>query len=204
MTRVAKGSAGSLSLPPRGPLRGEIKLSAGLDLFAVDVDGRVALDVGASTGGFTKTLLDRGATRIYSVDAGHGQLLGSLRQNPRVVNLERVNVGALEQVQIPEEIDLVVVDVSYLSLAAAVEQLSARVTLRQGAGLLGLVKPMFELRLPKAPTDEAAARRAMAQAEPAIANAGWQIKGASVSPLRGSKGAIEGWIHAKWSGMGRH
>jgi 23S rRNA (cytidine1920-2'-O)/16S rRNA (cytidine1409-2'-O)-methyltransferase len=203
MSKPASNAASSLNLAPRGPLRGQIKLGAGLDLFAVNAQGAVALDVGASTGGFTKALLDAGASRVYAVDAGHGQLLGSLRQDPRVVNLERVNVGALEKTHVPEEVDLVTVDVSYLSLSSAVEQLSSRVALRAGATLLGLVKPMFELRLPTAPTDSATAEKAMAQAELAIASAGWRIKASALSPVLGSKGAVEGWICAERTGIGR-
>jgi len=202
MTERNSRDQASLRLPPRGPLRGEIKLRAALDLFGVNVEGVVALDVGASTGGFTKALLDAGAVRVYAVDAGHGQLLGSLRQDPRVVNLERVNVGELAERHVPEEIDIVTVDVSYLSLSAAVQQLTSRVHLRPNATLLGLVKPMFELRLASAPTEIATADEAITQAELAIAETGWQIKASAVSPVLGSKGAVEGWICAERTGIG--
>jgi 23S rRNA (cytidine1920-2'-O)/16S rRNA (cytidine1409-2'-O)-methyltransferase len=198
MPKRPRPIAESLDLRQRDPLRGEIKLRAGLDLFGIDVAGATALDVGASTGGFTKTLLEAGAVRVYAVDAGHGQLLGSLRQDERVVNLERVNVGELTSRHTPESIDVVTVDVSYLSLGAAVEQLSSRVHLRPGATLLGLVKPMFELRLPTAPTDEATALKAIAHAAETITKSGWNINATAVSPVRGTKGAIEGWVHAQW------
>ena len=196
MPKRGDRSAQPLSLTPRGPLRGEIKLGAGLDAFDINVEGLIALDVGASTGGFTKALLDRGAIRVYAVDAGHGQLLGSLRQESRVVNLERVNVGELTSAHVAENIDVVTVDVSYLSLSVAVEQLTSRVALASGAILLGLVKPMFELRLADAPTDEAKAQQAIEQARLAITECGWEVAGTGISSVKGTKGAVEGWIYA--------
>src|ERR1019366_5935529 len=100
-------------------LRGEAKLSAALTAFGIDVSGRVALDVGAAAGGFTRVRLEAGARRVDAVDAGHGQLLGSLRQDPRVVNLEATNVGDLTAGMIPDPIEGGSIDVSYLSLSAA-------------------------------------------------------------------------------------
>ena len=123
-------------------LRGTIKLRGALDHFEVEVSGRICLDVGASTGGFTTALLEREARKVYAVDVGHGQLLGSLRQDARVANLESTNVGDLTTSLVPDAIDLVTVDVSYLSLAAAVEQIGA-LSFASGAELVGLVKPMF-------------------------------------------------------------
>ena len=127
-------------------LRGEVKLQAALDTFQVSVTGRVALDVGASTGGFTRVLLTAGATRCYAVDVGHGQLLGSLRCDSRVVNLESTNLGDLNRRLVPEVIDLITMDLSYLSLASAVPQLD-RIAIADDADLVVLVKPMFELRV---------------------------------------------------------
>src|SRR5207248_8695281 len=103
-------------------LRGETKLRAALAAFDVSVAGRVALDVGAAAGGFTRALLAAGARRVYAVDAGYGQLLGSLRQDPRVVNLEATNLGELSVDLIPDQVELVTLDLSYLALAAAVPQ----------------------------------------------------------------------------------
>jgi 23S rRNA (cytidine1920-2'-O)/16S rRNA (cytidine1409-2'-O)-methyltransferase len=128
-------------------LRGEVKLQAALDNFQVSVAGRVALDVGASAGGFTRVLPRAGATRCYAVDAGHGQLLGSLRCDPRVVNLESTNLGDLSRRLVPEVIDVITMDLSYLSLASAVPQLD-RIAIAGDADLIVLVKPMFELGLP--------------------------------------------------------
>ena len=101
---------------PRQP-RGHIKLSAALDRFAVPVHSRIAVDIGASTGGFTLALLDAGACRVYAVDAGHGQLLRSLRNHPRVVNLESTNLGNLHRGLVPEPVEVITVDLSYLALA---------------------------------------------------------------------------------------
>jgi 23S rRNA (cytidine1920-2'-O)/16S rRNA (cytidine1409-2'-O)-methyltransferase len=177
-------------------LRGSVKLAFAIDGFGVDVTGRVCLDVGASTGGFTSVLLERGAARVYAVDAGHGQLLGSLRQDPRVVNLEATNVGELDGRLVPESVDLVTVDVSYLSLHAAVEQLS-RISLAPDAHLVGLVKPMFELRMAEAPTDRATLERATQLAVEHIVASGWDVIATSESPVRGARGAVEGFVHAR-------
>jgi 23S rRNA (cytidine1920-2'-O)/16S rRNA (cytidine1409-2'-O)-methyltransferase len=109
------------------PLRGEAKLEAALAAFGVDVRGRVALDLGASAGGFTRALLRAGAARVYAVDAGYGQLLGSLRQDQRVVDLERTNLGALSAALVPDEVGVVTADLSYVPLAVALPQLAGRV-----------------------------------------------------------------------------
>ena len=115
---------------------------------------RVCLDLGAAAGGFTRVLLDAGALRVYAVDVGFGQLLGSLRQDSRVLNLEATNVSKLDRRLIPEIVEVVTIDVSYLALAAAVAQLD-RIDIAPDADLVGLVKPMFELRMATAPTDPA-------------------------------------------------
>jgi 23S rRNA (cytidine1920-2'-O)/16S rRNA (cytidine1409-2'-O)-methyltransferase len=184
-----------LKAAPRS-LRGSAKLVAALDHFDVGASGRVCLDIGASSGGFTTMLLERGATRVYAVDAGHGQLLGSLRQDPRVVNLEGTNVGDLSSDHVPDVIDVVTIDVSYLSLASAVAQLD-RLRFAAGAEIIGLVKPMFELRLATAPTDTRSLDEALDAAVAGIATAGWHVAGTMESPERGAKGAIEGFVHAR-------
>src|SRR5439155_6075463 len=119
------------------PLRGEAKLKAALESFEIIVENRIALDVGAAAGGFTRALLDAGARRVYAVDAGHGQLLGSLRQDERVVNLEATNLALLDRALVPDTIDLVTLDLSYLSLAAAVPQLES-IWLAAGAEAVAL------------------------------------------------------------------
>jgi 23S rRNA (cytidine1920-2'-O)/16S rRNA (cytidine1409-2'-O)-methyltransferase len=188
----------ALSLPARGPLRGEAKLRAALRAFAVSVEGRIALDVGAAAGGFTRVLLDSGAARVYAVDAGHGQLLGSLRQDQRVVNLEATNVAELNRRLIPDTVDVVTVDVSYLALSDAVAQLD-RVTTSPGADLIGLVKPMFELHMATAPVDAETARRAADHAATAIDAAGWSVVAVVASPVAGARGAVEMLLHARRS-----
>ncbi|MGH7723158.1 MAG: SAM-dependent methyltransferase [Candidatus Dormibacteria bacterium] len=185
-----------VTLRPVTALRGSAKLRAALTGFGVDVGGRVALDVGAAAGGFTTVLLESGAQRVYAVDAGHGQLLGSLRQHPRVVNLEAVNIADLDAARVPEPIDVVTVDVSYLSVAAAAAQLD-RVTLARDADLVALVKPMFELRAPTAPSDRASLDAALAAASTGVSAAGWAVQGVMDSPVTGSRGAREMLLHAR-------
>jgi 23S rRNA (cytidine1920-2'-O)/16S rRNA (cytidine1409-2'-O)-methyltransferase len=185
-----------LELPPRRPLRGEAKLEAALRHFRIDVSGTCALDVGAAAGGFVSVLLRFGARLVYAVDAGHGQLLGSLRQDPRVVNLEATNVAELTTALVPEVIDVVTVDVSYLSLASAVAQLD-RVRFAPGAELVGLVKPMFELRRSTAPVDDPSVEAAAQRAVAGVAAAGWQVIGVHPSPVSGARGAREVLLHAR-------
>jgi 23S rRNA (cytidine1920-2'-O)/16S rRNA (cytidine1409-2'-O)-methyltransferase len=173
-------------------------LRAALSGFDVLIAGRVCLDLGAAAGGFTRVLLEAGASRVYAVDAGFGQLLGSLRQDPRVVNLEATNVAALDGRLIPEAIEVVTVDVSYLALAAAVAQLD-RITIASDADLIGLVKPMFELRLATAPSEPGVVAAATERAAAGIVAAGWQVVGAMPSPVLGGRGAVEALIHARRS-----
>jgi 23S rRNA (cytidine1920-2'-O)/16S rRNA (cytidine1409-2'-O)-methyltransferase len=182
-------------------LRGAAKLRAALEAFPVDVDGRVALDVGAAAGGFTRVLLDAGARRVYAVDAGHGQLLGSLRQDERVVNLEATNLGELDRTLVPVPVELVTIDVSYLSLAAAVPQLE-RVELAPDAEVVALVKPMFELGLGRAPEDDATLESALGRACEGIAAAGWTVLGSIRSPVRGAGGSSEFLVHARYAAAG--
>jgi 23S rRNA (cytidine1920-2'-O)/16S rRNA (cytidine1409-2'-O)-methyltransferase len=193
----ARVAAGARVARRRAPaLRGEAKLRAALGAFDVAVAGRVALDVGAAAGGFTRVLLEAGARRVYAVDAGHGQLLGSLRQDPRVLNLEATNVAALDRELIPEVIEVVTVDVTYLSLSAALAQLAA-LDLAPGADLVGLVKPMFELRRATAPVDDASLDAALAAAIAGAVRAGWGVMASMVSPVLGARGARELLLHAR-------
>jgi len=182
-------------VPPR-VLRGEVKLQAALDNFQVPVAGRVALDVGASTGGFTRVLLRAGATRCYAVDAGHGQLLGSLRCDSRVVNLESTNLGDLNRRLVPEIIDVITIDLSYLSLASAVPQLD-RIEIACDADLIVLVKPMFELGLPVLPEEGVLLERAVVQAIQGIELSRWQALAQMESSVRGAGGAIEFFLRAR-------
>jgi 23S rRNA (cytidine1920-2'-O)/16S rRNA (cytidine1409-2'-O)-methyltransferase len=177
------------------PLQGERKLEAALAAFRPPVAGKVALDVGASTGGFTRALLRAGASRVYAVDVGHGQLLGSLRQDPRVVTLERTNLAALDRTLVPDAIALITVDVSYLALARAVPQL-AQVPLAPAARLIALVKPMYELGLAALPPPERLGE-AVERARRGVEAAGWSVEGVIESPVRGHGGACEFLLNAR-------
>ena len=178
------------------PLRGEAKLRAALAAFPVDVAGRVAVDCGAAAGGFTRVLLDNGARRVYAVDAGFGQLRGSLRADPRVVTLERTNIGRLDAHVAPEPVDVITLDLSYLAIALAVPQLGS-LRFAPGADLIALVKPMYELGLEHPPRRRADRRRAVAAAEAGVRSAGWLPLGSIRSPVPGSRGAVEHLIHAR-------
>ncbi|MBH25250.1 MAG: TlyA family rRNA (cytidine-2'-O)-methyltransferase [Myxococcales bacterium] len=122
--------------------RGGLKLDGALNAFELDVTDRVAMDVGASTGGFTDCLLQRGAARVYAVDVGYGQLAWKLRQDERVINLERTNVRALPPGAVPEPIELVVADCSFISLTKVLPPVLP--LLAEGAELVILIKPQFE------------------------------------------------------------
>jgi 23S rRNA (cytidine1920-2'-O)/16S rRNA (cytidine1409-2'-O)-methyltransferase len=123
--------------------RGGLKLAEAIEQFGLDPAGRVCLDVGASTGGFTDVLLAKGAARVYAVDVGHGQLAWKLRQDPRVVVLERTNARYLGSEQVPEPVDWVVCDASFIGLETV---LAAPLALaRPGAVLVALIKPQFEV-----------------------------------------------------------
>lgn len=173
-------------------------MRAALAGFGIDVHGRVCLDLGAAAGGFTRVLLEGGAACVYAVDAGFGQLLGSLRQDPRVRNLEATNVSKLDTRLIPDAIQVVTIDVSYLALAAAVAQLGG-IVIAADADLVGLVKPMFELRLPTAPSEVNLVAEAVERAAVGIEAAGWHVVASMPSPVLGGRGAVEALLHARRS-----
>jgi 23S rRNA (cytidine1920-2'-O)/16S rRNA (cytidine1409-2'-O)-methyltransferase len=188
------GAAAVTVVPPPAPPRGARKLTAGLDAFSVSAAGRVALDLGASTGGFTHALLAAGARRVYAVDAGYGQVLGSLRLDDRVVNLERTNLGALGTALVPDVIEIVTIDLSYLSLARAAPQLEA-VAIAATAELIALVKPMYELGLAHPPAEPDQQAKAVGLAAAAFEAAGWHAPRSIRSPLTGRRGAVEYLLH---------
>ena len=179
-------------------LRGTAKLAAALRAFTVDVVGRTALDLGAAAGGFTSALLNAGAGRVYAVDAGVGQLTGRLRQDARVVNLEGVNLGRLDTTLVPDQIDVVTIDLSYLSLADALPQLE-RLAFNAGADLIALVKPMYELgwSRPPAPDDLEAIGEAVRRATSGIEAVPWCVEADLRSPVTGGRGAVEWLVHAR-------
>ncbi len=180
--------------------RGGVKLAHALDHFGVDPAGAVALDIGASTGGFTDVLLARGARRVYAVDVGHGQLAWKLRQDARVTVLERCNARHLTREQIPEPPDLVVCDASFISLTTVLP--AALALAAPKARLIALIKPQFEVgkgRVGKGGVvrDPALHREvcdriiAWLRAQP-----GWQVVGVTESPIRGPEGNVEFLVHA--------
>ena len=147
-----------LDAAPRYVSRGGEKLAGALDAFGVDPAGRVCLDVGASTGGFTDCLLQRGATRVYALDVGRGQLAEPLRQDVRVVSMERTHAARLDPdaedaLELPERASLVVADVSFISLTRLLRGMAAHAT--PGGDILPMVKPQFEL----SPAQRAQGRR---------------------------------------------
>ena len=190
---VAPGASVALRRPVA--LRGEAKLRHALRAMAVPVTGRIALDVGAAAGGFTRVLLEAGAARVYAVDAGHGQLLGSLRQDPRVVALERTNLGALGPHVVPDVVEVVTMDLSYLPVARAAPQLEA-VRLSPRADLVARVKPQHELRLGARPGEQGVAE-AVEHAAAGLAACGWDVVASTRSPVLGSRGAVEWLVHAR-------
>jgi 23S rRNA (cytidine1920-2'-O)/16S rRNA (cytidine1409-2'-O)-methyltransferase len=181
--------------------RGGVKLAHALDHFAIDPSGAVALDIGASTGGFTDVLLRRGAAKVFAVDVGHGQLDWRLRQHDRVVVLERRNARHLTRSEITEAPSLIVCDASFIGLETV---LPASLALAApGAALIALIKPQFEVgkgRVGKggvvrdpALHDEVCARMAAWLA----AQPGWTVLGITESPIRGPEGNVEFLIAAR-------
>lgn len=187
----------ALRLRPAEPLRGEAKLSAALEAFAVPVRERIAVDLGAAAGGFTRVLVDAGARRVYAVDAGHGQLLGSLRQSRTVVNLERTNLAELNRSRVPEAVDLLTADLSYLPLARALPQLD--LSFAADADLIAVVKPQFELGLDKAPAGPDLVLEAGRLAITGAARAGWMKPQVIESPVTSARGAVELLLHGSRS-----
>lgn len=140
---VEMDAAISVAGPPQFVSRGALKLSDALDFFGIDVEGKVALDIGASTGGFTDCLLQRSAAKIFAVDVGHGQLAWKLRNDPRVVVIEKVNARFLSTEHVPESVDLCVIDVSFISLTLILPR--AFELISESGVILALIKPQFEL-----------------------------------------------------------
>ena len=174
--------------------RGGEKLAGALDAFGLAVRDLVALDVGASTGGFTDCLLERGARRVIALDVGYGQLAWKLRQDSRVVVIERTNARRLTPAMLPEAPELAVVDVSFISLATVLPAIAGVLT--PGATIVALVKPQFEVgrgRVGKGGVvrDPALRAEAVASVRAAAARLGLAVKGEAESTLPGPKGNRE-------------
>jgi 23S rRNA (cytidine1920-2'-O)/16S rRNA (cytidine1409-2'-O)-methyltransferase len=183
--------------------RGGIKLDHGLTHFGFDVTGAVALDVGSSTGGFTDVLLSRGAAKVYAVDVGTNQLAWKLRQDPRVVVMEQTNARYLTSEQVPEPIDIVVCDASFISLAKVLE--APMKLAKAGAKLVALVKPQFEAGREEVGKggvvrDEAVRQRVCYAAAEWVASQGWQVLGTAESPITGPEGNVEFLLGAEKTG----
>ena len=174
--------------------RGGIKLDHGLAHFGFDVTGAIALDVGSSTGGFTDVLLSRGAAKVYAVDVGTNQLAWKLRQDPRVVVLEQTNARRLTGEQVPEAVDIVVCDASFIGLAKVLE--APLKLAKPGAKLVALVKPQFEAGRAEVGKggvvrDAAVHERVCAAAAEWVQSRGWTVLGVTESPITGPEGNVE-------------
>ena len=183
--------------------RGGVKLVHALALWPVVVAGRTVLDVGASTGGFTQVCLSRGAAKVFAVDVGHGQLHDSLRRDSRVVVLEGLDARSLTRATIADAIDLIVTDVSFISLAKALP--AALALAEPGADLIALVKPQFEAG-PEAVgkgglvRDPAARDAALASVAAFLEASGWPVQANTPSPIQGADGNHEWLLWARRAG----
>jgi 23S rRNA (cytidine1920-2'-O)/16S rRNA (cytidine1409-2'-O)-methyltransferase len=186
--------------------RGGLKLAHALDHFAIDAVGSTTLDIGASTGGFTDVLLTRGAARVYAVDVGHGQLAWKLRQDARVVVLERTNARHLTRAQIPDAVDLITCDASFIGLSTI---LPAPLGLAaDNARLIALIKPQFEAgreHAKKGVVRDAAVHEAVCArvATWVGAQPSWGVVGIVESPILGPEGNREFLLYARQLGCGR-
>jgi 23S rRNA (cytidine1920-2'-O)/16S rRNA (cytidine1409-2'-O)-methyltransferase len=183
--------------------RGGRKLEGALDAFSVDPGGRVIMDVGASTGGFTDCVLQRGAAKVYAVDVGYGQLAWKLQKDPRVISLERRNVRYLQMEDVGEEVDLILIDTSFISVEKFLSHLLG--FLKKGGAIIGLVKPQFEVGKGQVGkggvVKEAALHRQVIERISAFSRSlGLSVLGVTESPLLGPKGNKEFFIYLKKGG----
>jgi len=197
-TLVAGETAVTLKPAPRFVSRGGEKLAAALEHFRVLPAGKTALDAGASTGGFTQVLLLAGSQKVYAVDVGYGQLDATLRADPRVVALERRNLRHLTREDIPEPIDLITLDLSFISLTLVLPRMLE--FLRPGGEILVLVKPQFEVgkgQVGKGGVVREPVRQqeAVAKVAAVAAALGFQVSPAFPSPLKGPKGNQEYFLY---------
>ena len=202
--QVAPADAVVIEGPPaRFVGRGATKLEHALDVFGLDVENKRALDIGASTGGFTDCLLQRGAAHVVALDVGHGQLHERLRADQRVTNLERVNVRHVDVDQIGGPVDIIVGDLSFISLRLVIPVLVG--LCQPGAPMVLLVKPQFEAGRQEVDrgrgiiTDPAIHERVRDEIEQALVVAGCQVQGWTDSPIAGADGNREFLVHATTS-----
>ncbi len=194
---VANDTPIAVTEPAPYASRGGHKLAAGLDAFEIDPDGLVALDVGASTGGFTDVLLQRGASRVYALDVGRGQLAEPLRRDSRVVSMERTNARELTAATLPEPIDLAVIDVSFISLDLVLGPVAATLTPR--GTIIALVKPQFEAGKGRTDhgvvRDPAIHREVLERTVVAAQRHGLGTRAVVASPITGPEGNREFLVH---------
>lgn len=174
--------------------RGGIKLDHGLTHFGFDVTGQVALDIGSSTGGFTDVLLSRGAAKVYAVDVGTNQLAWKIRQDPRVIVHEQTNARTLDRSIVPEPVDIVVCDASFISLAKVLEM--PLKLAKTGARLVALIKPQFEAGREEVGKggvvrDPLVHDRVSAEMRAWVESQGWAVVGVVPSPITGPQGNLE-------------
>jgi 23S rRNA (cytidine1920-2'-O)/16S rRNA (cytidine1409-2'-O)-methyltransferase len=184
---------------PRYVGRGGLKLEAALNEFGVSPEGKTALDIGASTGGFTDCLLQHGCKKVYAVDVGYGQMAWKLRQDPRVVVIERTNIREMDPSLVPEPADLAVIDVSFISLEKVIPPVLE--FLRPDAEIIALIKPQFEVGKGLVGKggivrDEAARTAAVARIAEFMSGRGLAVKGVIPSPITGQDGNVEFLIFA--------
>jgi 23S rRNA (cytidine1920-2'-O)/16S rRNA (cytidine1409-2'-O)-methyltransferase len=190
----------SIATPPKYVGRGGLKLEGALDHFGIDPARAVALDIGASTGGFTDCLLQRGAAKVYAIDVGHGQLAWKIRSDPRVHAREHVNARHLTRADIPEPIDVCVIDVSFISLTLVLP--NAFELLSPSGVTLALIKPQFELQREDVGrggivSDPELHRKAQQKVADFVAEQGHTVAGVVPSPITGTDGNQEFFICAR-------
>jgi 23S rRNA (cytidine1920-2'-O)/16S rRNA (cytidine1409-2'-O)-methyltransferase len=194
---IAPDTALAVTEPAPYVSRGGHKLAAALDAFDIDPVGRIALDVGASTGGFTDVLLQRGATRVYALDVGRGQLAETLRGDPRVVSMERTNARDLTAATLPDQIDLAVIDVSFISLDLVLGPVIA--TLGPRGSIVALVKPQFEAGRGRTDhgvvRDPAVHREVLERTVESARRHGLGTRALIASPITGPEGNREFLVH---------
>ena len=187
----------SVAEPPQFVGRGATKLSGALDSFKIDPAGQIGLDIGASTGGFTDCLLQRGAAKVFAVDVGRGQLAWKIRNDPRVIVLEKVNARFLSREQIPAPIDLCVIDVSFISLTLILPRAFELIT--PDGVILALIKPQFELQRKDVGRggivrEPALHEKAQQKIVNFVEEAGYRVVGLVPSPITGTDGNQEFFI----------
>lgn len=179
--------------------RGGLKLEKALAEFAIDVTDKIALDAGASTGGFTDCLLQHGVKKVYAVDVGYGQMAWKVRQDPRVVVIERMNIRDMDPALIPDRVDIIVIDVSFISLEKVIPSLLR--FLKLGGEIIALIKPQFEVGKGQVGKggivrDETARAAAVEKVRRAFRSTGLNERGVIPSPIQGQDGNVEYLLHA--------